>query len=38
MGYARESIHSAMQTIVDEHEDYLQNKPDYKLELAMEVA
>jgi hypothetical protein len=37
MGYARESIHSAMQEIVEEHEDYLQNKPDYKLELALEL-
>jgi len=38
MGYARESIHSAMQEIVEEHEDYLQNQPGYKLELAPEVA
>lgn len=38
VGYARESIHAAMQETVEEHEDYLRNQPDYKLELAPEVA
>jgi len=37
MGYARESIHSAMQEIVEEHEDYLRNEPNYKLELPPDV-
>ena len=37
MGYARESIHDAMQEIVAEHEDYLKNQPDYKLELPPDL-
>jgi DNA-binding transcriptional regulator YhcF (GntR family) len=37
MGYARESIHEAMQEIVDEHDDYLKNLDKEKSRLPFDV-
>jgi hypothetical protein len=37
MGYARESIHEAMQEIVDEHDDYLKNLDKEKARLPFDV-
>lgn len=37
IGYQRSSIHLAMQTIVDEHEDYLKNQDGRREELPSDL-